>query len=229
MVMCCWRTMLPIAFSALTRVSCRDSPSLNSFRRLQMFHPLPWTTCRSFTRKWSAGGGVRMVTYFWLTSGFPLTRRSPGRASPQWCLIPRRSCATARSSICSRSSPGPRSWSAPCVTTFVMSQAFLNIAKNSQRAMEGQRQQELTVRASAGENSVVVQFIDTGPGVANPEQLFEPFQPGAQASGLGLYLSRTFVRAFQGEIDYQPQATGTCFAITLAMASDRQLRTGESH
>ena len=61
-------------------------------------------------------------------------------------------------------------------------QAFLNIAKNTQRAIEGHAQRELTVRSSFDGNSVVVRFIDTGPGVANPEQLFQPFQPGAQAS-----------------------------------------------
>src|ERR1700730_12646701 len=41
-------------------------------------------------------------------------------------------------------------------------QAFLNISKNSQRAMEGQDQKEMTVRASLDGNSLVVRFIDTG-------------------------------------------------------------------
>ena len=43
-------------------------------------------------------------------------------------------------------------------------QAFLNVAKNSQRAMEGHDRRELTVRASLDHNSVTVRFIDTGPG-----------------------------------------------------------------
>jgi two-component system sensor kinase FixL len=101
-------------------------------------------------------------------------------------------------------------------------QAFLNISKNSQRAMEGQDQKEMRVRASLDEKSVVVRFLDTGPGVAGPEHLFEPFQPGAQASGLGLYLSRTFVRAFQGDLQYEPCPAGSCFAVILALASDHQ-------
>ena len=108
-------------------------------------------------------------------------------------------------------------------------QAFLNLAKNSQRAMEGYDPKDLTVRASYEGNWVVVRFIDTGPGPSNPEQLFEPFQPGAQASGLGLYLSRTFVRAFQGDIEYEPQPAGCCFAVMLALASDHQPRTGEGN
>jgi signal transduction histidine kinase len=107
-------------------------------------------------------------------------------------------------------------------------QAFLNIAKNSQRAMEGHDQKDLTVRASLDGNAAVIRFIDTGPGVANPAHLFEPFQPGAQASGLGLYLSRTFVRAFQGDIEYEPRAAGSCFAVILALASDQQSGIVES-
>jgi PAS domain S-box-containing protein len=101
-------------------------------------------------------------------------------------------------------------------------QVFLNIAKNSQRALDGYKQKDFTVRASVDENregdSVIIRFIDSGPGVSNPERLFAPFQPGAQASGLGLYLSRTFVRAFQGEIEYEPQPAGSCFAVILATA-----------
>jgi two-component system sensor kinase FixL len=107
-------------------------------------------------------------------------------------------------------------------------QAFLNIAKNSQRAMEDCDPKDLTVRASFEGHSVVVRFIDTGPGPPNPAQLFGPFQPGAHASGLGLYLSRTFVRAFQGDIEYEPQPAGCCFAVTLALASDHQPSTGEN-
>ena len=101
-------------------------------------------------------------------------------------------------------------------------QAFLNLAKNSQRAMEGQDPKELIVRTSIDKTSLAVQFIDTGPGVPNPEQLFQPFQPGAQASGLGLYLSRTFVRAFQGDIHYDPQSGKCCFVVLLSMASDHE-------
>jgi two-component system, LuxR family, sensor kinase FixL len=101
-------------------------------------------------------------------------------------------------------------------------QAFLKIAKNSQRALEGQDQKKLIVRVSVDGNSVVIRFIDTGPGVPSPEDLFAPFQPGAQASGLGLYLSRTFVRAFRGEIEYELRPRGSCFAVILGLAREHQ-------
>jgi signal transduction histidine kinase len=106
-------------------------------------------------------------------------------------------------------------------------QAFLNIAKNSERAMQGHDRRELFVRVSVDEDSVVIRFIDTGPGVASPQQLFAPFQPGAQASGLGLYLSRTFVRAFQADIEYEPQPRGSCFAVVLAPAAGHRTAIAE--
>jgi len=60
-----------------------------------------------------------------------------------------------------------------------------------------------------------VEFTDTGAGVAHPEHLFRPFQEGADSSGLGLYLSRAFLRSFGGEIRYQPVPGGACFTVSL--------------
>src|SRR5207302_1201050 len=45
-------------------------------------------------------------------------------------------------------------------------QAFLNLAKNSQRAMQGHGRKELIVRASVEDNTVTVRFTDTGPGIS---------------------------------------------------------------
>ncbi len=108
-------------------------------------------------------------------------------------------------------------------------QAFLNIAKNSLRAMERQVDKRLRVDASREGDSVMVRFIDSGPGVAAPEHLFKPFQPGAEATGLGLYLSRAFVRSFRGDIHYEPQPSGACFAVALACAPEHRARPWEEH
>ena len=106
-------------------------------------------------------------------------------------------------------------------------QAFLNLAKNSHRALEGQPRKEIIVRASVEDHSVAIRWIDSGPGVAQPEQLFTPFQLGAQEVGLGLYLSRSFVRAFQGDLHYESPAHGSCFVITLALATNEYAGEGE--
>ena len=67
---------------------------------------------------------------------------------------------------------------------------------------------------------VVVRVIDTGPGVDEPERLFQPFQEGAESTGLGLYLSRAFLRAFDGDVVFEPRSGGCCFAIMLTAVPD---------
>jgi C4-dicarboxylate-specific signal transduction histidine kinase len=95
-------------------------------------------------------------------------------------------------------------------------QVFLNLARNSQRAIETCPRKELTIAASAEEDSVVIRFEDTGVGVPFPEQLFRPFQPGADGAGLGLYVSRAILRSFRGELRYEARTAGCCFAVVLA-------------
>jgi len=94
-------------------------------------------------------------------------------------------------------------------------QVFLNLARNSQRAMQSSLRKELTVTAGAEESVVVIRFEDTGGGVRSPQQLFRPFQNGADGAGLGLYVSRAIVRSFRGELRYEPRPAGCCFAVAL--------------
>lgn len=99
-------------------------------------------------------------------------------------------------------------------------QVFLNLARNSQRAVETSPRKELTIAANAEEDSVVVRFEDTGVGVPSPQQLFRPFQPAADGTGLGLYVSRAIVRGFRGELRYEARPEGCCFAVVLAPLTD---------
>jgi two-component system sensor kinase FixL len=95
-------------------------------------------------------------------------------------------------------------------------QVFLNLIKNSERAMSGRGRREMTVIARREKERVVVQFRDTGCGVRNPERLFRPFQQEAQATGLGLYLSRAFMRSFRGELRYEPEPDGASFIVEVS-------------
>jgi PAS domain S-box-containing protein len=97
-------------------------------------------------------------------------------------------------------------------------QVFLNLTKNSERAMSDQPRRELTVTARTEKQRVVVRFSDTGGGVRNPDQLFRPFQEGAQATGLGLYLSRALMRSFRGDLRYEREPLGSCFIVELSPA-----------
>lgn len=97
-------------------------------------------------------------------------------------------------------------------------QVFLNLAKNSERAMLNRARRELAVIARGEKNGVTVRFRDTGGGVPNPTRLFRPFQEGAQATGLGLYLSRALMRSFRGDVRYEPEPDGSSFVVELSAA-----------
>ena len=99
-------------------------------------------------------------------------------------------------------------------------QVFLNLARNSQRAVETCARKQLRITAAAEEQVVAIRFEDSGAGVPFPDQLFRPFQPGADGTGLGLYVSRAIVRSFRGELRYEARPTGSCFAVLLAPVSE---------
>lgn len=85
--------------------------------------------------------------------------------------------------------------------------------------MESTESKRLTVSSEPYNSKVIIRFEDTGVGVASPHELFKPFQLGANAAGLGLYVSRAILRSFQGELKFEPRAKGCCFAVILATAS----------
>ena len=94
-------------------------------------------------------------------------------------------------------------------------QAFINLARNSMRALESSPRKEMRIVAGMERDLVVVRFHDTGPGVEHPEELFQPFQPGAQSVGLGLYITRAILRSHGGGLRYEAPETGSCFAVEL--------------
>ena len=97
-------------------------------------------------------------------------------------------------------------------------QVFLNLTKNSERAMQRRSGKKLTIAAERGGLGVMVRFSDTGGGVAHPERLFRPFQREAESTGLGLYLSRAFMRSFRGDLRYEPAIEGSTFVVELSSA-----------
>jgi PAS domain S-box-containing protein len=98
-------------------------------------------------------------------------------------------------------------------------QVFLNLAKNSQRAMQTSETKRLYVSACGEGSTVVIRFEDTGVGISSPGNLFHPFQRGADSSGLGLYVSRAIMHSFGGELLYERRSRGCCFAVVLSSLS----------
>jgi len=99
-------------------------------------------------------------------------------------------------------------------------QVMLNLVKNSQRALESVAEKRISIRASTGEENVFVQVSDNGPGIPDPRKLFQPLQKGADATGLGLYLSRAFMRSYRGDLRYDPSHQGCSFVIELTRCAE---------
>jgi CheY-like chemotaxis protein len=102
-------------------------------------------------------------------------------------------------------------------------QVFTNLLLNAAHAMRAGwlEANELRVTARADGGRVVIEFADTGTGIA-PEHLpliFDPFfttKPVGEGSGLGLPVSRDIVRAMGGEIHvHSVLGKGSVFRVEL--------------
>ena len=109
-------------------------------------------------------------------------------------------------------------------------QVFLNLITNSIRALSKKENRVLSVTAKCQSDQILVEVKDSGGGVAHPEHLFHPFQAGAEATGLGLYLSQAFLHSFGGELRYQPVPDGACFTVylTAAISSEQEEQCAKS-
>lgn len=105
-------------------------------------------------------------------------------------------------------------------------QVLLNLTKNSERALKTADVRRLDVSVSVSDRLVSIKVTDTGPGIRSLKDLFQPFQPGADSTGLGLYLSRALMRSFNGDLRYDPAVPGCCFVIDLVIAGSVEKDAG---
>ena len=73
-----------------------------------------------------------------------------------------------------------------------------------------------------GSTQVLVAFEDTGVGVREPEELFQPFQAGSSHAGLGLYVSRALLRSYGGDLRFEALAKGCRFVAELPVPRERE-------
>jgi signal transduction histidine kinase len=99
-----------------------------------------------------------------------------------------------------------------------MLQVLLNLGKNAIEAMEGAGG-TLTLGACACEGGVLVTVTDTGPGVPDGIDVFEPFATTKpHHPGLGLAVAQQIVAGHGGELGYQSVAGhGTTFTVWLPL------------
>jgi signal transduction histidine kinase len=112
-----------------------------------------------------------------------------------------------------------------------MKQVFLNIITNAVYAMSSGG--SLTVRTTATDDSIQVDFTDTGSGIApeNLSRIFDPFfttKPAVSGTGLGLSVSLGIVQSHGGVIEVKSEpGKGTTFSIKLpALPAPAQSRPG---
>lgn len=103
-----------------------------------------------------------------------------------------------------------------------LEQVFMNMMLNAQAAME--RGGKLYVRSWLDRDNIVIEFADTGHGIA-PEQIdkiFDPFfSTKPTGTGLGLFVSYGIIQGHHGTIQVQSEVgVGTTFTIHLPVQSD---------
>jgi C4-dicarboxylate-specific signal transduction histidine kinase len=109
------------------------------------------------------------------------------------------------------------------VDPILMQAVFTNLISNAIEAMEVSRPSSLVkVQAAVtDQNEVLIHVIDNGPGVDDPERIFEPFLTTKEKGmGIGLAVSRSIVEAHDGRIWAENNPGGGArFCIVLPLSS----------
>ncbi len=101
-----------------------------------------------------------------------------------------------------------------------LNQVWMNLIHNAIQAMVGQG--TLTISLHQEQETLVVQFTDTGPGIPKSIQgkIFDPFfttKPVGEGSGMGLSIVQRIVERHQGQINVASQPGQTTFSIFLPL------------
>jgi len=98
-------------------------------------------------------------------------------------------------------------------------QAFLQIVENAVDALQETGGGRLQVSLWHHANEVIVQFADSGPGLRDPERVFDPFyttKPVGKGTGLGLSATYGVIQDHKGQITcYNRPEGGATFEIRL--------------
>jgi signal transduction histidine kinase len=101
-------------------------------------------------------------------------------------------------------------------------QVCLHITNNALHAM-AETGGSLTVTTRASNGTVVIEFVDNGPGLQEPDRVFDPFyttRPVGQGAGLGLSVCYGIIQEHQGKIICQNRPEGGAhFRIELPVAT----------
>ncbi len=110
-------------------------------------------------------------------------------------------------------------WERPAVPVFVrggevrLVQVVVNLVSNAADAMAASPRRQVTIGVAGEGPRVRLSVRDTGPGIAEPERIFDPFYTtkevgGGEGMGLGLSISYGLVQSFGGNIYGRNHAGG---------------------
>ena len=100
-------------------------------------------------------------------------------------------------------------------------QVFINLIVNAIEALERQQAAPLVLlRAVTDSNEMLVQVIDNGPGVDDPDRIFDAFMTTKEKGmGIGLAVSRSIVEAYGGRLWAENNKTGgATFKVALPLS-----------
>ncbi|HEY2529246.1 MAG TPA: PAS domain-containing protein [Xanthobacteraceae bacterium] len=104
-------------------------------------------------------------------------------------------------------------------------QVLTNLIRNGAEAMEDANNgsKRLLIRSECKDGYIVIEVCDHGPGLTNPEKVFEPFYSTKQnGMGIGLAISRSIVQAHGGTLRVRAnQPQGTVFSLSLPLREAR--------
>lgn len=105
-----------------------------------------------------------------------------------------------------------------------LKRVFTNIMKNAVQAMSQGGTLTISGEAAPAENSVSIQFTDTGEGISQDavERIFDPFFTTRDTgTGMGLAIVKRLLEAHSGTIECRSaEGRGTTFIITLPMENE---------
>lgn len=100
-------------------------------------------------------------------------------------------------------------------------QAFLQIVENAIEALQTVGKGRLLITVRKNVDDIVIEFIDDGPGLQNPERVFDPFyttKPVGKGTGLGLSAAYGVIQDHKGQITcHNRPEGGAVFEIRLPM------------
>src|SRR5579859_2370326 len=98
-------------------------------------------------------------------------------------------------------------------------QVFFNIINNAIDAMEASEGGVLTIKTARDRGNVLILFTDTGPGIKDPQRVFDPFyttKPVGKGTGLGLSICFGILQEHAGKIlCYNSQQGGAVYRVEL--------------